>query len=172
MRQNIFLLSVTKNCETPIKLTHSKPEETLELKRNKPRKTFHFNTRIQIKGDWMLGLTSSEILNSIFNITQEKYKFEFYTDDFDSEFSFFVLKDTLAEVLGLPLISPENLQQEIHEKQHIIKTYRELLIEKSAIDGYYILFMDYVQSPFRDFEGYHRNLFGLKDYDIQLILKQ
>ena len=31
-----LLLSITKNCETLIKQTHTKPEETLEFKMNKP----------------------------------------------------------------------------------------------------------------------------------------
>ena len=56
-----LLLSVTKNCETLIKQTHKKPEETLEFKINKPRETFHFNPPISIEGSWMTGLTSLEV---------------------------------------------------------------------------------------------------------------
>ena len=52
-----FILSITKNCETLIELTHTKPQETLEFKMTKPRETFHFNPLIQINGDWMIGLT-------------------------------------------------------------------------------------------------------------------
>ena len=51
-----LLLSITKNCETLIKQTHRKPEETLEFKTNKSRETFHFKPSIQVKGDWMIGL--------------------------------------------------------------------------------------------------------------------
>ena len=61
-----LLLSKTKNCKTLIKQTHTKPEETLEFKMNKPRETFHFNPPIQVKEDWMIGLTDLEIYNSIF----------------------------------------------------------------------------------------------------------
>ena len=46
-----LLLSITKNCETLIRQTHTKPQETLEFKMTKPRETFHFNTRIQVKED-------------------------------------------------------------------------------------------------------------------------
>ena len=46
-----LLLSITKNCETLIEQTHRKPEETLELKMNKSRETFHFSPPIQIHGD-------------------------------------------------------------------------------------------------------------------------
>ena len=60
-----LLLSITKNCETLIEQTHRKAEETLEFKMNQPRKTFHFKPSIQITGDWMIGLTSLEVYNSI-----------------------------------------------------------------------------------------------------------
>ena len=67
-----LLLSITKNCETLIQQTHTKPQETLEFKMIKPRETFHFTPPFQIKGDWMIGLTSLEVYNSIFNITETK----------------------------------------------------------------------------------------------------
>ena len=73
-----LLLSITKNCETLIEQTHTKPQETLEVKMVKPRETFHFKPPIQIKGNWMIGLTDLEVYNSIFNITEENNKFEIY----------------------------------------------------------------------------------------------
>ena len=73
-----LLLSITKNCETLIKQTNRKAEETLEFKMNKSRETFHFNPPFHIKGDWMIGLTNLEVYNSIFNIKEEKNKFELY----------------------------------------------------------------------------------------------
>ena len=56
-----LLLSITKNCETLIEQTHTKPQETLELKLNKPRETFHFNPPISIEGSWMIKLTSLKV---------------------------------------------------------------------------------------------------------------
>ena len=70
-----FLLSITKNCETLTKLTHKKSGETLEFKLIKPKETFHFKPPVQSNGDWMIGLTSLELYNSIFNITEENNKF-------------------------------------------------------------------------------------------------
>ena len=58
-----LLLFITKNCETLIEQTHTKPQETLEFKMTKPRKTFHFNPPIQVKGDWMVGLVDLELYN-------------------------------------------------------------------------------------------------------------
>ena len=111
-----ILLSITKNCETNIKRTHIKADETSEFKSNKPRETFSFKPPKPIEGSWMLGLTSLEVYNSIFTIT-ENNKFELFTDTFD-EFSFAELKHSVAEVLGLSNISSEDLQNE--KKDHII----------------------------------------------------
>ena len=71
-----LLLSINKNCETLIKPTRRKSEETLELKMNKPRETFPFNPPIQIKGDWMIGSTNLEVYNSIFDKTEENNKLQ------------------------------------------------------------------------------------------------
>ena len=38
-----LLLSVTKNCETLIHQTQTRPQRTLELKFTQPRETFHLN---------------------------------------------------------------------------------------------------------------------------------
>ena len=43
--QNLFL-SVTKNCETLIKQTNTKPYETLETKLTKPRESFSFKRAV------------------------------------------------------------------------------------------------------------------------------
>ena len=50
-----LLLSKTKSCETLVKQTHRKAEETLEVELTKSRKRFSFNTSISIKGSWILG---------------------------------------------------------------------------------------------------------------------
>ena len=63
-----LLLSITKICETLIKQTHRKPQETLEFKLVKPRETFHFNPPIQTKEDWMLGL-----INFFYNLSIKFY---------------------------------------------------------------------------------------------------
>ena len=75
-KTEVLLLSVTKNCETLNEQTHRKAEETLEFKMIKPIESFHFTTSIEVKEDWMIGLTSLEIYNFIFNKTGENTKFE------------------------------------------------------------------------------------------------
>ena len=64
------LLSITKNCETPIDQLHRKAEETVEFKLSQPRETIHFKPSIAIEGDWMIGLTSLDVYNCFFNITK------------------------------------------------------------------------------------------------------
>ena len=54
-------LSITKNCETLIDQTHRKAEETSEFKITKPRETFRFNSPVEVKEDWMMGLVNLEV---------------------------------------------------------------------------------------------------------------
>ena len=166
-----LLISITKNCEMLIEQTHRKAEETLEFKMIKPRQIFHFKPPIQVKGDWMIGLTGLEVYNSIFNNTNENNKFELYIDNFDEYFSYTKLKDEIAEMLKISAITPYHLQHETIAPL-IIKTFQELKLEKTSTDGYYILLIIYFGSPFRDFESYLRLVVGLDEDDIQLILKQ
>ena len=165
-----LLLSITTNCETLIEQTHRKAEEILESKLAKPRETFHFNPPIQIKGDWMIGLTSREIYNSIININTTNNEFKLYTDTFD-EFSFTELKDELEEILSISDITPYHVQHETVGLRNI-QAYWNLRSEKTSTDGYIKLLMGYARSPFRDFESYLRIVIGLDEDDFQLILKQ
>ena len=104
-------------------------QKTLEFKLTKPRETFHFNPPILIEGSRVIGLTSLEVYNSMFNIREENNKFELYTGSPDDAFSFVELKDKLAKTVGLSYISAEDLQDKIHGPE-IIEAYRELMIEK------------------------------------------
>ena len=165
-----LLLSITKNCEKLVEQTHRKPEETLEFKMLKPRETFHFYPPLHTKGDWMLGLIDLEVYHSIFNITKENNKFELYTDTLD-EFSFPELKDETGEILNIPNITDDHLEDEILAPR-IAETYWKLRSDKSNHDCYTILLTGYANSSFRDFEGYLRIIIGLEEDDIQLILKQ
>ena len=165
-----LLLSITKNCETIIKQTHRKAEETLEFKMIKPREIFHFKPQIEIQGDWMLGLVNLEDYNSIFNITEENNKFEIYRDMSD-KFGFLQLKDEIEEILDISHITDDHLNDEILGPP-IIDEIIKLSNEKKNSDGYMILLFGYSASSFRDFESYLRLVIGLEEEDIQLILKE
>ena len=165
-----LLISITKNCEKLVEQTHRKPEETLEFKMNNSKETFHFNPPIQIKGDWMIGLTDLEVYNYIFNITEENNKFEIYRDTFN-KFGFLELKDELEEILNISHITTEHLDDEILGPR-IIDAYIKLANEKKNSDGYMVLLLGYSASPFRDFESFLRLVIGLDEEDVQLILKE
>ena len=164
------LLSITKNCETLIEQTHRKAKETLEFKMTKPRETFHFKPRNPIEGSWMIGLTSQEVYNSFFDITEVNNKVELYRD-FSNKFGFLELKDELEEILNDPHISQEHLDGEIIGPR-IFDKFLKLSHEKKNSDGYMILLLGYAKSAFWDFESYLRIVVGLDEEDIQLFLKQ
>ena len=110
-----LLLSITKNCETLIEQTHRKAEETLEFKMNKSRESFHFKPPIQIKGDWMIGLTDLEVYNSIFNITEENNKFELYKfpDEKTGGVTYEKVRDEIEKDLDIEGITAADLQDDI-----------------------------------------------------------
>ena len=56
-----LLPSITKNYKTLIEQIHRKAEETLEFKMIRPRETFHLNSPVGIKEDWMIGLVGLEV---------------------------------------------------------------------------------------------------------------
>ena len=84
---------------------------------------------------------------------------ELSTDTFD-EFSFEELKDEFEEILIIPNITVDHLEDEIMGPR-IIKAYWKLRSEKSSTDGYIMFLMGYARSPFRDFENYLRIVIGL-----------
>ena len=165
-----LLLAKTKNCQTLIKQTHRKAEETLEFKMIKPREIYHFKPPIQIQGHWMIGLTNLEVYNSIFNITEENNKFELYRD-LTAKFGFLELKDELEEILNISHITNKHLDDEILGPR-IIDEFIKLSNEKKNSDGYMILLFRYSASSFREFESYLRLVIGLDEGDIQLISKE
>ena len=143
-----LLLSITKNFETLIDQTHRKAEETLEFKMFKPREAFHFRPPTQIRGSWMIGLTSLEVYNSIFNITERNNKFELYRDS-SNKFGFLELKDELEEIFNISHITQEHLEDEIIGPRNIDE-FLKLSHEEKNSDGYMILLLGYAKSQFRE----------------------
>ena len=168
-----FLLSMTKNCETLIEQTHRKPEETLEFKMTKPRETFHFKTPIQVKGDWMIGLTDLEIYNSIFNITEENNKFELYKfpDEKAGGVTYEKVRDEIEKDLDIEDITAADLQDEIIGPI-IIEEYNEQVPKRMNDEQYMNILAIYTSSVFQDFESFLRTQIDLVEDDIKLILDE
>ena len=74
---NELLLSIKKHTDTLIEQTKTKPQETLEIKMNKQTQIFSFSPPINLleEGKWLLGVSSLECTNSVFNITNENNSF-------------------------------------------------------------------------------------------------
>ena len=72
-----LFLSIKKHTDTLIEQTKTKPQETLEFKMYEQLQTFSFNPPINLveNGKWLLGLSSLECTNSVFNITNENNSF-------------------------------------------------------------------------------------------------
>ena len=78
---NEQLLLIKKHTDTLIEQTKTKPQEALEYKMKKQMETFSFNLQINLveEGKWLLGVTSFEASNSVFNITDENNSFSITT---------------------------------------------------------------------------------------------
>ena len=131
-----LLLSITKNCETLIDQTHRKAEETLEFIMIKPRETFHFKPPIQVKGDWMIGLTDLEVYNSIFNITEQNNKFELYKfpDEKSGGISYIKVRDEIERDLDISDITAADLQDDIIAP-NIIEEYKKQVTKRMEDGG-------------------------------------
>ena len=76
MNNELFLL-IKKHTDTLIENTKTRPQESLEFKMNKQMQTFSFNPPINLveEGKWLIGVSSFECINSVFNITNENNSF-------------------------------------------------------------------------------------------------
>ena len=166
-------LSITKNCETLIEQTHRKAEETLEFKMIKPRETFHFKPPIQVKGDWMIGLTDLEVYNSIFNITEEnnKFKVDKFPDEGIGGISYTKVRDEIERDLGISVITPADLQDEIIDPI-IIDEYRKQVTKRMKDGQYKTILAIYVDSVFHDFESFLGAQIDLVEDHIKLFLDE
>ena len=72
-----MLVLIKKHTDTLIEQTKTKPQETLEFKKNKQMQPFSFNPPINLVGEgkWLLAVSSFECTNSVFNITDENNSF-------------------------------------------------------------------------------------------------
>ena len=172
MRQAL-LLSITKNCETLIEQTHRKAEETLQFKMIKPRETFHFRPSIQVKGDWMIGLTVLQVYNSIFNITEEDNKFELYKfpDEKAGGITYEKVRDEIEKDLGIEDITAADLQDEIIGPI-IIEEYKEQVTRRMNDEQYMNILAIYTSSVFQDFESFLSTQIDLVEDDIKLVLEE
>ena len=139
----------------------------------KPRETFHFKPPIQIKGDWMIGLTDLEVYNSIFNITEENNKFELYKfpDEKAGGVKYEKVRDEIEKDLGIEDITAADLQDDTIGPI-IIEEYREQATKRMKDEQYMNILAIFTSSVFQDFESFLRTQIDLVEDDIKLVLDE
>ena len=118
---NELLLLIKKHTDTLVQQTKTRPPEKLEFKMNKQMQTYSFNspTNLVQEGKRLLGLSSLECTNSVFNITNEKNSFSIIIPGhYETESAEKVIKD-LNKLLELK--SLELHVKEVEKRGKIIK---------------------------------------------------
>ena len=88
-KKESLLLSIAKSNQEIVETTHSKPQETLEFKMNKQKESFSFDIPLDLPEQWMMGVTSLEVYNTVYNITEKNNKIKlFETDKMLKEYKF------------------------------------------------------------------------------------
>ena len=84
-KTEVFLISLTKNCETLIKQTLIKTQGTLDFKNSKSRDFFWYkpSSNLGPNSNWMVALTNLEVNKSFLEIRQKINKLELYTHTLD-----------------------------------------------------------------------------------------
>ena len=80
-KKESLLLNIAKSNQEIVENTHSKPQETLEFKMTKQKESFSFDVPLQLNENWMMGVTSLEVYNTVYNITNSNNKLETVLND-------------------------------------------------------------------------------------------
>ena len=80
-KKESLLLSIAKSNQEIVENTHSKPQETLEFKMNKQKESFSFDVPLELPEQWMMGVISLEVYNSVYNITNKNNSFQIQLTD-------------------------------------------------------------------------------------------
>ena len=75
-KKESLLLSIAKSNQEIVENTHSKPQETLEFKMTKQKESFSFDVPLELPEKWMMGVTSLEVYNTVYNIINSNNKLE------------------------------------------------------------------------------------------------
>ena len=80
-KQESLLLSIAKSNLDIVENTLSKPQATLEFKMNKQKESFSFDIPQDLPEQWMMGVTSLEVYNTVYNITKKNNKLKLFTTE-------------------------------------------------------------------------------------------
>ena len=74
-------MNIAKSNQEIVENTLSKPQETLEFKMIKRKESFSFDLPLELPGKWMMGVTSLEVYNTVYNITEKNNKLQSILND-------------------------------------------------------------------------------------------
>ena len=80
-KKESLLLSIAKSNLDIVENTLSKPQETLEFKMNKQKESFSFDIPLDLPEQWMMEITSLEVYNTVYNITEKNNKLKILLND-------------------------------------------------------------------------------------------
>ena len=80
-KKESLLLNIAKSNLDIVENTLSKPQETLEFKMDKQKESFSFDIPLDSPEQWMMGVTSLEVYNTVYNITEKNNKFKILKDE-------------------------------------------------------------------------------------------
>ena len=104
-KKESLLLSIAKSNLDIVENTLSEPQETLEFKMNKQKESFSFDIPLDLPEQWMMGVTSLEVYNTVYNITEKNNKFKLlYTEKMLKENDVDTQLVTNVEYLFKPLV--------------------------------------------------------------------
>ena len=134
--------------------------------------TFHFNPPFHFKENWMLGLTSLEVYNSIFNITEENNNFKLYKFPVEKSggLSYEKVGDEIERLGYFGYYSHRFTRW--YNSPIFIKEYRKQVTERMKDVGYMNILAGYIRSISQDFESYLRTEVDLAEDDIRLVLDE
>ena len=80
-KKESLLLNIAKSNQEIVENTHSKPQETLEFKMAKQKESFSFDVPLLLIQKWMMGVTSLEVYNTVYNIIERNNKLQIIPND-------------------------------------------------------------------------------------------
>ena len=145
----------------------------MDFKKIKPRETFHFKPRIQVKGDWLIGLTDLEVYNSIFNITEENIKIDLhkFPDEKAGGISYITVSYEVEKDLDIGDITATDLQDDMIGPT-IIEEYKKQVSKRMIDEQYMNILAIYTSSVFQDFESFLRTQIDLIENVVKLVLDE
>ena len=75
-KKESLLLNIAKSNQEIVENTHSKPQETLELKMTKQKESFSFDVSLELPEKWMMRVISLEVYSTVYKITEKNNKLQ------------------------------------------------------------------------------------------------